>query len=147
MSFKIIAVGKIKDQSLFSKADDYSGRILKNEKLELIEIRDSTIEEEGEKILELLEKEKNSHVFALAEEGKQYSSGDFSAKIKQFGFSGKKAVFIIGGPSGMSQSVKQKANELLSLSKMTLPHELCRVFLLEQIYRAISIIKNLPYHK
>lgn len=143
MFIKIGAVGKIKDRNLLAKCEDYSGRIRHDAKLDIFEIKDSNPESEGEKLLQHLKGE-SEFIFALGEEGVQYSSRQFARRVEACG---RKAVFLIGGPEGLSQRVKDKAGEILSLSKMTLTHELARVFLLEQIYRAISIIHNRKYHK
>ncbi len=143
MLVKIIAVGKIKDRNLLAKCEDYSRRISHDAKLEIVEIRDSNTETEGDKLLGHIKEEKR-FVFALGEEGKQYNSRQFAQRIES---SGRRAVFLIGGPEGLSDSAKKGAGEVLSLSSMTLTHELARMFLLEQIYRAISIMHNRKYHR
>jgi 23S rRNA (pseudouridine1915-N3)-methyltransferase len=148
MKLKLVCVGKIKGPSLQKLIKDYSERISYDAKLEIIEIKDYNSEEEGKKIIELIDRIKdNKFVFALSEEGKEYTSVEFSEKIKKIDLDNKVIIFIIGGPFGLSQEVKKKAHNLFSLSRMTLTHEIARLFLLEQIYRAISIIKNKNYHK
>jgi 23S rRNA (pseudouridine1915-N3)-methyltransferase len=148
MKLKLIFVGKIKDKSLLDLINDYSTKIAYDAKLELSEIKDSSPEEEGKKMIEHLESIKDSKfVFVLSEEGKECSSVDFSKKLRQCELDNLLVVFIIGGPFGLSPEAKKKANQLFSLSKMTFTHEMARVFLLEQIYRGISIIKNKSYHK
>ena len=148
MKLKLICVGKVKDKSLFGLCSGYSEKIGYDAKLEIIEIKDSSPEEEGNKIIELIERIKdNKFVFVLSEEGKEFSSREFSEKIKQIDLSGKTIVLVIGGPFGLSEQVKKNADSMISLSKMTFTHEMCRHFLLEQLYRAISIIKNKSYHK
>ncbi len=148
MKLKVICVGKIKELSLQKLIKEYSNRINYDAKLEILEIKDSTREEEGKKIIESLDRIKDSRfVFVLSEEGKDYTSAEFSEKIKKIDLDNKLIIFIIGGPFGLSKEVKQKADCLLSLSKMTFTHEMARLFLLEQIYRAISLIQNKNYHK
>ena len=148
MKIRIICVGKIKDAAINQLIKDYAGRISHDSRLEIIEIKDSDPEEEGKKIIDHLDKIKDSmYVFALSEEGKQPSSVELSEKIKQRSLESKTVVFIIGGPFGLIEDVKRKADSVLSLSSMTFTHEMCRLFLLEQIYRSISIIKGRSYHK
>jgi 23S rRNA (pseudouridine1915-N3)-methyltransferase len=148
MKLKLLCIGKIKDSSLHSLIQDYSGRVSYDAKLEILEIKDSTVSEEGKKVIENLDKIKdNKYVFVLSEEGKELTSLEFSERIKRIVSDNKQIVFIIGGPFGLSEEVKKKADLILSVSKMTFTHEMVRLFLLEQIYRAISIIKNKNYHK
>jgi 23S rRNA (pseudouridine1915-N3)-methyltransferase len=148
MKVKIICVGKLKDNSLLGLCNSYSQKINYDAKLEFLEIKDSSVSEEGKKIIESIDKIKdNKFVFALSEEGKEYASIEFSEKIKQLSNDNRTIVFIIGGPFGLSQEAKKKTDFILSISKMTFTHEMVRLFLLEQVYRAISIIKNKNYHK
>lgn len=142
MLIKIIAVGKIKDRGLHSKITEFSKWISRHAKLEIVELKDNSIEQEGEAILKSLGKDK-AYVFVLSEEGGEFSSSEFSAKLSGID---QKTVFIIGGPFGLSQAVKQRADCLISLSQMTFTHEMARLFLLEQIYRAIDIAKGGKYH-
>jgi len=142
MLIKIIAVGKIKDQGLQSKIVEFSKWISRYAKLEIVVLRDSNVAQEGEAILKYLGKDK-AFVFALSEEGGEFTSKDFSGKLSGID---RKMIFIIGGPFGLSPAVKQRADCLLSLSKMTFTHEMARLFLLEQIYRAIDIAKGGKYH-
>lgn len=143
MKIRIIAVGKIKDQHLLRKSQDFSARISHTASVELVQVRDTDREREGGRILELLKKE-NGVVFALCEEGRQYTSVGFSRHLFS---SGTDLVFVLGGPDGLSAQVKERADKLLSLSKMTFTHEMAQLFLLEQIYRAICIRQNTGYHK
>jgi 23S rRNA (pseudouridine1915-N3)-methyltransferase len=146
MKITVISIGKVKDKAILNKINDFVGRIQHDGKLRLIELKDSDVESEGEAILSTLDNMRG-RIFALSEEGKQYSSVEFARKIKKLRVYATDAIFVIGGPFGLSQSVKKKADETLSLSKMTLPHEMAKLFLIEQIYRALSIIKNRKYHK
>ncbi|MCM2325898.1 MAG: 23S rRNA (pseudouridine(1915)-N(3))-methyltransferase RlmH [Candidatus Woesearchaeota archaeon] len=138
---KIICVGKIKDKNIISLIDEYSKRI---DRTTFIEIKDSDPMKEGEKIIETLEKIKDKHVFVLSEEGREFSSIEFAQKLKKIE---KEIVFVIGGPFGLSDEVKKKADVLFSLSRMTFTHEMARLFLIEQVYRAISINDGKKYHK
>jgi 23S rRNA (pseudouridine1915-N3)-methyltransferase len=148
MKLKLLCIGKIKDSSLLSLIQDYSTRISHEAKLDVLEIKDSNVSEEGKKIIESLDKIKdNKYVFTLSEEGKEFTSVELSERVKRIVLDNKQIVFIIGGPFGLSEDVKKKADLILSLSKMTFTHEMARLFLLEQVYRAISIIKNKNYHK
>ncbi len=148
MKLKLICVGKIKEPSLQRLITDYSDRISYGAKLEMIEIKDSAPLEESKKITEIVEKIKDSKfVFVLSEDGKEFNSAEFSGKLKHLANDQKTIIFIIGGPFGISVDVKKKADFILSLSKMTFTHEMARLFLFEQLYRAISIIKNKNYHK
>ncbi len=147
MKFQIISVGRIKDKNILNLINLYSERINYDAKIEFIEIKDSVVSEESKRISEIIYKSKDkSFVFVLAEEGKELSSVELAEKIKKISSDGTKIVFVIGGAYGLDNSVKQKANFILSLSKMTFTHEMSRLFLAEQIYRAISIIKNRRYH-
>ena len=148
MKIRIIAVGKLKEKRLSEVINEYINRIKYDAKLEIIEVKDSNVEEEGKKIEQAIETIKvPKYVFILSEEGSQFDSIRFSEKIKQLSADNRTIVFVIGGPFGILPEVKVRADFLLSLSKMTFTHEMCRLFLLEQIYRAASIIKKRNYHK
>ncbi len=150
MKIKIICVGNIKEEFYRNAIDEYTKRLQKFCKLELIEVKQSKIDDEQsksqeyEKIIPYLE----GYVISLAIEGQQFNSLEFANKIKNFGNVGNSTIsFVIGGSFGIDDRIKQKSNLLLSFSKMTFPHQLFRVMLLEQIYRAFSILNNTPYHK
>ena len=100
---------------------------------------------EAKLILEALPKK--AYLIALDERGKQYTSVELSQKVGSWQSLGSDVVLIVGGPNGLTDEVRNKANELWSLSKLTLPHPLVRVFLAETIYRGYSIYANLPYHR
>ena len=142
MKLKLICVGKTKDKNILDLCCEYIRRVSYLVKLEILDIKDSNVKQEGEKIQELIEKTRDNFVFALSEEGKEFCSRDFSEELKKLDLSGKNIVFIIGGPSGLSEAVKSRADLVLSLSRMTYTHEMCRLFLLEQIYRAVTKSKN-----
>ena len=153
----IVCVGKIKESYLKEAILEYSKRLSKYCKLSFIEIDDEQIpnnlnaktsenikEIEGNKILSHI---KNSYVISLDLKGKQYSSEEFSAKLENISLSNSNITFIIGGSLGLSKEVLQKSNELICFSKMTFPHQLIRVFLLEQLFRAFKIQNNETYHR
>lgn len=150
----LLSVGKT-DDPLFSKIiEDYKKRINFYIPFEIVIIPDiknaknlSEKEQkklEGEKILKLLQH--SDHVVLLDEKGKQYSSIEFAGFMEKKSLSAKRLVFIIGGPYGFSQEVQDKANEAISLSKMTFTHQMVRMVFTEQLYRAMTILQNEPYH-
>ena len=143
MKIKIIVVGKVKDRAYREKIEDYAGRVGHDARLEIVEVRDSGREEEGRKILDHLQG-KQGHVIALDERGSLVSSTAFARKLSAVS---QKIVFVIGGPDGLADDVKKNARECIALSPLTFTHEIARLLLLEQIYRAISIIKNRKYHR
>jgi len=143
MNIKVLSVGRVKDSDLRNKISDYTKRISRDARITLQEIKDSDSETEGRKLLDILQKE-DGYAFALSEEGAIYTSAKFAARI---GAIQKKLTFVIGGPLGLSPAVKKRADEILSLSRMTFSHEMVQLFLLEQIYRGISINLNRKYHK
>ena len=153
----IICVGKIKENYLKEAILEYSKRLSKYCKLSFFEIDDEQIpnnlntkisenikEIEGNKILAHI---KNSYVISLDLTGKQYSSEELSAKLENIALLNSNITFIIGGSLGLSKEVLQKSNELICFSKMTFPHQLIRVFLLEQLFRAFKIQNHEIYHR
>jgi 23S rRNA (pseudouridine1915-N3)-methyltransferase len=140
LNINIISVGKVKEKSLLERINYYS-KIIPC-KLNLIELKDSNKLDEGKKIIEKLDKIKGI-VFILSEEGLELTSKEFAKEIKLIL---EDITFVIGGPTGLSEDVKSKG-KLISLSKMTFTHEMCKLFLLEQIYRAFSINQGKNYHK
>lgn len=142
-TISLIAVGKVKDRHLLEKVDDFVTRIGFDASFTIHEIKDSDKENEGKKLIEML-KDPAACNIALSEEGREYTSEGFANFLQK---TGRKLNFIIGGPNGLSTLVKNKVQETISLSQMTFPHEIARMLLVEQIYRAISIIKNRSYHK
>ena len=155
----IISVGKIKEKYLKDAIAEYSKRLSKYCKLNIIEIADEPIPNnindkvsenlksiEGNKILNSLNT--NSYVISLDLAGKQYSSEDFSSKIENIALNfNSNITFIIGGSLGLHENVLKKSNELICFSMMTFPHQLIRVFLLEQLFRAFKIQNNETYHR
>ena len=118
MRIHILTVGKVKDRVLAGKLEEYLKRIRFEAKIDVISVKDSDREREGERLLEALERFKRDRVYALTEEGKQYSSPSFA---RQLGRAEGGVVFVIGGPDGLAECVKQRADAELSLSKMTFP--------------------------
>jgi 23S rRNA (pseudouridine1915-N3)-methyltransferase len=143
MKIKIIAVGKVKDRAFREKIEEYTGRIQHDVRLENVEIKDSNREKEGRKILDHLRREQG-HVIALDERGSLVPSAAFARMLSAIQ---QKIVFVIGGPDGLTDDVKKNARERLALSPLTFTHEIARLLLLEQLYRAVSIIKNRKYHR
>lgn len=143
---KIICIGKIKEKYLTDGINDYLKRLTKYHKVELIELKDSDIKKEKEEILKVLNKD--SYIISLAIEGKEYKTIELSEKIDNLLTNGKSNItFIIGGSNGIDEEIKNISNELLSFSKLTFPHGLFRLILLEQIYRIFKIQNNETYHK
>ena len=149
---KIITVGQLKEKYLKDAVEEYKKRLSKYTNLEIIEIKDEglveeskAIELEGEKINKYLDNK--DYIITLEIEGKQMSSVEFSEKLERIQIENSNIVFIIGGSYGLSKSIKDKSNLKLSFSKMTFPHQLFRVILLEQIYRSFKIMNNEKYHK
>lgn len=159
MKIKIISVGKLKEKYLKDGIAEYAKRLGRFTKLEMIELPDEKtpdkasqaenqqiMEKEAERILAKISD--REFVISLAIEGQQYPSEKFSqilANTTVKGFSD--ITFVIGGSLGLAQKVKQRANLLLSFGQLTLPHQLMRLVLMEQIYRAFMIQQGSPYHK
>ncbi len=143
---KILCVGKIKENYLNDLIQDYKTRITKYHKIEIIEIKDTNINNESNKILESI----NDKDFNICMDinGKEYTSVELSNIIDNAFTNGYGTItFIIGGSDGINESVKNKCNLRLSFSKLTFPHGLFRGILLEQIYRSFKILNNESYHK
>ena len=159
MKITVLCVGKIKEAFYRDAIAEYSKRLSKYCKFEIIEVPDEECREcaseseeeavknkEGEKLLRKIPS--NAYVYALAIDGKKRSSIDFSGDLQRLMVSGKGDIcFIIGGSIGLSKAVLDVADAQLSFSDMTFPHQLMRVILSEQIYRAFRIMNHEPYHK
>ena len=141
--FKIIAVGKMKDKHLESLTAEILTRLRKYGKTEITILPDSDVAREGSAIIRELDKERNSAIFVLSEEGTEWNTIQFAAKLEALD---RRAVFVIGGPFGLAPEVKKKATLLWSLSKLTFTHELARLLLFEQLFRGINILHNGNYH-
>ena len=141
----IICVGKIKEDYLSSMIDDYSKRVSKYHKLNIIELKDSDILSEGDLIIKNIKF--GDFIVTMEIEGENLSSVEFSQKIDSWLMNYANITFIIGGSNGIDNRVKELANYKLSFGKNTFPHGVFRAILLEQIYRSFKIINNESYHK
>lgn len=139
---KIIAVGKIKKDFVNDGIKYFLKQI---SKLEIIEVKQSNIKDEATLILNKIKE--RDYVIALAIEGPIISSEDLAIKLDNLKNSGREITFVIGGSTGLDEQVLTRSDELLSFSKLTFPHELFRLMLVEQIYRAEAINQGKPYHK
>ena len=159
MNISVICVGKIKEKFYRDALEEYSKRLTRYCKLELIEIGDEKTPDNASEKEEIQIKDKegdgilknikdNMYVITMDIKGENLSSEQLAAKIKNLGLSGDSNIaFIIGGSLGLSKKVLARADYKLSFSKMTFPHQLFRVMLLEQIYRGFRINAGEPYHK
>ena len=159
MNITLVTVGKLKEKYLKQAIDEYSKRLSRYCKLDIIELPDEKTpdnasekeegqikEKEGRAILSKIKD--NSYVVAMDLKGKQLTSEELSSFVERCGVTGhSNIVFVIGGSLGLSDEVIKRADYKLCFSKMTFPHQLFRVMLLEQVYRAFRIMKNEPYHK
>jgi 23S rRNA (pseudouridine1915-N3)-methyltransferase len=153
MLLRLIWVGKTKNEHLRALVNDYLGRLGRFVRCEVTELRESSarteregIEEEGKRIIGALRS--GALVILLDVEGRQWSSIELAGEIEKWQTGGKKEVaFVIGGHNGVSKDVAERADLRWSLSRMTLTHEMARVVMAEQLYRAYTIIQGLPYQK
>ncbi len=159
MRITIVCVGKVKEKYFTGAIEEYSKRLSRYCKLEIIEVPDEKTpdgasealneqikEKEGRRILDKIPED--AYVMVLAIEGKQPDSVELSEKMEKLGVRGEShIVFVIGGSLGLAPQVMKRANEAISFSRMTFPYQLMRVILLEQIYRAYRIMNHEPYHK
>ncbi len=159
MNIKIICVGKVKEKFYRDAIAEYSKRLSRYTKFQIIEVSDEKTDENASEHENTLVKDKEGqrilgnikdqdYVIGLFIQGKQLDSVELSEKMSKLFVSGtSNLVFVIGGSLGLSKEVEKRCNDLLSFSKMTFPHQLMRVILTEQIYRAFRIMHNEPYHK
>lgn len=159
MKISVLCVGKVKEKFYRDAIDEFCKRLSRYCKLDIVEVSDEKTDEtaseneirlvkskEGERILKNIKDD--TYVIALCIDGKQLDSEELSNKIETLGISGTSHIcFVIGGSLGLADEVIRRADYKLSFSKMTFPHQLMRVILLEQIYRAYRIMNNEPYHK
>lgn len=134
----------MKNRHLAALCDDFGKRLQRQGNFELIELKDGDVATEGQRILNALEKRKGARVYAMAEEGRGRSSSALAAELQEL--QGRPAVFIVGGAFGLSDAVKRRADVRLALSPMTFTHEIARMLLCEQLYRAVSIQTGSKYH-
>ncbi len=148
---KIICVGKLKEKYLKDAKDEYLKRLSKYTKIDLIEVNDEdydinkTLEKERDSILKYVNKK--DYIITLEIDGNMIDSVSFSKKINDTLINNSDITFIIGGSYGLHNDIKEMSNYKLSFSKMTFPHQLFRIMLLEQIYRSFKILNNETYHK
>lgn len=142
---KIICVGKLKEKYLTDACLEYKKRISKYTNIELIELKDSNIQKEKEEILKHLDKK--DYIITLQLDGESIDSVELAKKIDKIFLTNPNITFIIGGSDGIDDEIKRLSNYALSFSKLTFPHQLFRVMLLEQIYRCFKILNNETYHK
>ncbi len=159
MFIQIAAVGRLKEKYLVDGIAEYAKRLRPYVKFDVLEVPDekapetmSAAEEaqvrdrEGDRLLGLIKPD--AHVVALALDGELWSSEDLAAQLDKLGTYGKShVVFVIGGSNGLSPAVLRRAQQKLSFGRMTLPHQLMRLVLVEQVYRAVKINRGEPYHK
>lgn len=159
MQIRVLAVGKLKEQYLVEGIEEYSKRLRRYERLEIVELRAESFSEplsakeveeilrrEGERILK--EIKPRSFLVALDRGGRALSSEELAEEIQRAALAGSsQLVFVIGGSLGLDERVLKRADLVLSFSKFTFPHQLMRLILLEQIYRAFTILNNERYHK
>jgi len=159
MKITIVSVGKIKEKYLKDAINEYSKRLSNYCSLNYIEVSDEKAPDslssndqlliksiEGDRILSKIKD--RQYVFVLDLNGKQRTSEEFSSELNKLPIYGNSDIlFVIGGSLGLSKDVIERSNSQISFSKMTFPHQLMKVILLEQIYRGFKIIKNEPYHK
>lgn len=159
MRIRLVTVGKIKERYFEDAIAEYAKRLSRYCKLDIIQVADEKTpdgagaalekqikEKEGQRILSNIKD--GAYVIALAVEGKMLSSEEMASKLQKLGVDGvSQIVFVIGGSLGLSDEVMKRADYALSFSKMTFPHQLMRVVLLEQVYRSFRIIGGEPYHK
>ncbi|MBF0705012.1 23S rRNA (pseudouridine(1915)-N(3))-methyltransferase RlmH [Alkalihalobacillus hwajinpoensis] len=159
MNISIVTVGKLKEKYLKQGIAEYTKRLGPFAKVEVIEVSDEKAPEnlsdtemlqvkkaEGDRIMSKISPD--AHVIALAIEGKMKTSEQLARDLDQLATYGKsKVAFVIGGSLGLSDDVLKRANDTLSFSKMTFPHQLMRLILVEQVYRAFKINRGEPYHK
>ena len=159
MRITVLCVGKIKEKFFAEALKEYGKRLGRYCRLEIVEVADERtpdgasqaqnqqiLRSEGQRILTKIPAQ--SHVVALAIEGKQPDSVELAERIRDLGVRGISHItFVIGGSLGLAREVMERADEAVSLSRMTFPHQLMRVILLEQIYRAYRIMNGEPYHK
>lgn len=152
MAIKLLVVGKTKENFFVKSEEEYLKRLRPLTKLEYLDLKASKIDTDKDKCLQQEEEsilkaiKDGDHVVLLDEHGKHYTSRQFAATLNQWLVHKPNIVFIIGGAFGFSDAVKARANETVSISKMTFPHHLVRTIFLEQLYRAFTILRGGKYH-
>ena len=153
MEIKLIVVGKTKSSELVRLINEYVKRINFYKKFKIIEVNSLKSKKNSEKEIKKFEGEKilinikkNELIFLLDENGKSFNSRKFADFLSNKFKTNKSIVFVVGGAYGFSNEIKQKSNEIISLSEMTFSHQIIRLFFTEQVYRALTILNNHPYH-
>lgn len=160
INIKIICVGDLKEKYLKEYEAEYVKRLSKYCKLEIITLKDEKLpttlnesninivkEKESNLILQKLNNFANSYIFVLDENGKEFTSTEFSKKLESIPITGYSTIcFVVGGSLGLAENVKKASKELLSFSKLTFPHQMIRIFLEEQLFRAFKITNGETYH-
>lgn len=159
VNITLVTVGKIKEKFFRDAVEEYQKRLSRYCRLAIIEVADEKTPDNASELMEeqIRQKEaerilkhikEDSYCIALAIDGKKYDSVQFSKHLEKLALTGKSSiVFVVGGSLGLHECVLRRANEALSFSDMTFPHQLMRVILLEQIYRCYRIMHGEPYHK
>lgn len=157
MVIKIVAVGNLKEKYWIDAKNEYQKRLSKYCQLEIVEIKEEKASVENESNIDIVKKAEgrkildklgnSDYVYLLDLRGKEYTSIELAGRLDNIKQRASTLTFIIGGSYGVSDEVKNKANELIAFSKLTFPHQLFRVMLLEQIYRCFKINNNEKYHK
>ncbi len=154
MMFHVVAVGKMKNAALRDACDDYAKRIQHSLKVKIVEVREAGLKDdeadraraiEASALLDAVSE--NTRIIVVTRSGKPMTSASLARQLDRWRREARDVALIVGGTHGMNQSLIDRADGDLSLSQMTLPHELARLVLLEQLYRACTIIKGLRYHK
>lgn len=156
MKIVLVVLGKLKEQYWRDAEAEYKKRLSAFCKLEVVELKEEAFsekdnlvkikEKEAVKIIDLLNKHPRAKVVVLDEHGKQYSSENLSRWVTTQKDSGDDLVFVIGGPLGLAEQIQSLATNMISLSSLTFTHQMARIFLLEQLYRAFMISENRKYH-
>ena len=155
IKINLVTIGDIKEKYLREAIAEYSKRISRYAKLNIIELKENNPASDSEKDIALaLKKDATSltphlkgYVICLDINAPEYSSTEFAGKIKNLTLKTSEITFVIGASNGIAEEIKTQANERISFSKMTFPHQLMRVIFLEQLYRAFTILNNVSYHK
>lgn len=143
MLIKVLVVGRLKDRAIQARCDEFAKWLGPYAKLEVQELPDSNVAKEGQAILKALERDRGAALVALSEEGKEFTSVKFAEVLGKFD---RKVVFVIGGSYGLAPEIRVKADLLWSLSRLTFTHELARLLLFEQLFRAVNILHGGSYH-
>ena len=153
MEIKLIVVGKTKSSELVRLINEYVKRINFYKKFKIIVVNSLKSKKNSEKEIKKIEGEnvlksvkKNELIFLLDESGKSFNSRKFADFLSNKFRTNKSIVFVVGGAHGFSNEIKQRSNEIISLSEMTFSHQIIRLFFTEQVYRALTILNNHPYH-